>query len=221
MFKVKEYVIRDWPFLSTPLLDESVFERLHYPEFFDRIGYELTYIESLYHKANNISNLVLVPGSTTDASANIQDWFEQTEIHPNIYLDHCHVVTRFAYEGDAKEQILKYSEIYPRLRKLLQIKPKFGYDFCIDYIDNDKVFEICHIEHDFSDFEIYKRNIDYTQNFILSSNWHDHAIYLNKTYNNWYTNDEYAQAQFKAKYYGFDTNEDLNEPKMLSYIKVL
>jgi hypothetical protein len=59
------------------------------------------------------------------------------------------------------------------------------------------------------------------ENFILTSDWEMHANYFNTTYNHWYTNDEYAQAQFKAKYYGIDTNPDLNEPKMLSYIKVL
>ena len=221
MFSKLKYTLIQHPYLSQPIEDVSVFERLNYPEFFDRIGYELTYIESLYHKANDISNLVLVPGSTTDASANIQDWFHQTESHPNIYLDHCHVVTRFAYEGPAKDQIEYWSNKYPRLKKLLQIKPKFGYDFCIDYIDNEKVFEICHIEHDFTTWDAYKRNLNYTENFILTTNWKKHAIYLESNYNNWYTDDEYAQARFKAEYYGFDKNPDLNEPKMLSYVKVL
>lgn len=221
MFECENYTLIDYPYLTEPLEDTSVFERLHYPEFFDRIGYELTYIESLYHKINNISNLVLVPGSTTDASANIQDWVKQVINTPNVYLDHCHVVTRFAYQGEARKQIEQYSKKYPRLRKLLQIKPKYGYDFCVDYIDENRVFEICHIEHDFSSWETFKRNFDFTENFILGSDWVKHSEYLNKTYSYWYTSDEYAQAQFKAKYYGFDTNPDLNEPKMLSYIKVL
>ena len=88
MFTKKSYTLVDYPYLYEPITDVSVFERLHYPEFFDRIGYELTYIESLYHKANGINTLVLVPGSTTNASANIQDWFDQTETHPHIFFVH-------------------------------------------------------------------------------------------------------------------------------------
>lgn len=221
MFTKKSYTLTDYPYLYEPIKDVSVFERLHYPEFFDRIGYELTYIESLYHKANGIDTLVLVPGSTTDASANIQDWFDQTTSHSNIFLDHAHVLVRYAYVGPAYNQIKKYSEKHPRLQKLLNIKPKLGYDFCIDYIDSQRVFEICHFEHDFSDWKTFKRNFDWMENFILSSDWETHSNYLNETYTNWYTSDEYAQAQFKAKYFEVDTNPDLNEPKMLSYIKVL
>lgn len=221
MFTKKSYTLVDYPYLYEPITDVSVFERLHYPEFFDRIGYELTYIESLYHKANGINTLVLVPGSTTDASANIQDWFDQTETHPHIFLDHAHIVVRYSYIGPAYSQIKKYAEKYPRLRKLLNIKPKLGYDFCIDYISDDKVFEICHFEHDFSDFKVFKKNFDWMENFILTSDWNKHAEYFNDTYKEWYTNDEYAQAKFKAIYYGIDSNPDLNEPKMLSYIKVL
>ena len=221
LFSKKEYTLIDYPYLSEPIKDTSVFERLYYPEFFDRIGYELTYIESLYHKANGIDTLVLVPGSTTDASANIQDWIDQKQIHSNIFLDRAHIVVRYAYIGKAYNQIKKYAKQYPRLQKLLNIKPKFGYDFCIDYIDHEKVFEICHIEHDFSNWKTFKKNFDWTENFILTTNWEDKANYLEGTYNDWYTTDEYAQAQFKATYFGIDSNPDLNEPKMLSYIKVL
>jgi len=221
MFVKRSYTLTDYPYLYEPIKDVSVFERLHYPEFFDRIGYELTYIESLYHKANGIDTLVLVPGSTTDASANIQDWFEQTKPHPNIFLDHAHVLVRYSYVGPAYNQIKKYSKKYPRLRKLLNIKPKLGYDFCIDYIDNEKVFEISHFEHDFPDWKTFKKNFKWMENFILTSDWEKHSQYLKQTYKDWYTRDEYAQAQFKAKYFGIDTNPDLNEPKMLSYIKVL
>ena len=221
LFSKKEYTLIDYPYLSEPIKDTSVFERLYYPEFFDRIGYELTYIESLYHKANGINTLVLGPGSTTDASANIQDWIDQKQIHSNIFLDRAHIVVRYAYIGKAYNQIKKYAKQYPRLQKLLNIKPKFGYDFCIDYIDHEKVFEICHIEHDFSNWKTFKKNFDWTENFILTTNWEDKANYLEGTYNDWYTTDEYAQAQFKAKYFGIDSNPDLNEPKMLSYIKVL
>ena len=45
--------------------------------------------------------------------------------------------------------------------------------------------------------------------FDLQNYFHKHCDY-----------DEYAQARYKAKYFGLDKLEYLHEPKMLSYKKV-
>ncbi len=170
MFTVLDYKLVQHPYISEPLPDESVFERLVAPEFFDRFGYELTYIESLYHQHNNIAGHVLVPGSPTDAAACIQDWMVQEEQHPHIFLDHCHLNTRYAYEGEALEQLKRLSKKYPRLVKVLNIKPKYMVDFCVDYITEDKVVELIHIEHDFHDFNQYKSHIAFCEVFISYPN---------------------------------------------------
>lgn len=220
MFKILEYELVPHPYISEPLPDESVFEKLVAPEFFDRFGYELTYVESLYHKHNNISGHVLVPGSPTDAAACIQDWMIQEKPDPHVYLDHCHLNTRYAYEGAALEQLTRLSEKYPRLVKILNIKPKFMVDFCVDYIKEGKVVELMHIEHDFHDFEQYKGHIALCERFIAQIDWHQAYRDLSEYFNNEYSYDEYAQAQYKAKYFGFNELEYLHEPKMLSYKKV-
>jgi hypothetical protein len=220
MFKILDYKIPTHPYISEPLTDESVFDRLVAPEFFDRFGYELTYIESLYHVHNNVPGHVLVPGSPTDAAACIQDWMIQTEQHPHIFLDHCHLNTRYAYEGAALEQLKRLSMRYPRLVKILNIKPKYMVDFCLDYIVDDKVVELIHIEHDFHDYNQYISHIDFCETFIQSQDWRRAYLDLKPFFDNGYDYDEYAQAQYKAKYYGFDTLDYLHEPKMLSYKKV-
>ncbi len=115
MFNILQYKLISHPYISEPLPDESVFERLVAPEFFDRFGYELTYVESLYHQHNNIAGHVLVPGSPTDAAACIQDWMIQEKQHPNIFLDHCHLNTRYAYEGKAPSS--KLQKIFEDFKK--------------------------------------------------------------------------------------------------------
>lgn len=220
MFKILEYKLVPHPYISEPLPDESVFERLVAPEFFDRFGYELTFIESLYHQHNNIPGHVLVPGSPTDAAACIQDWMIQEKQDPHVFLDHCHLNTRYAYKGAALEQLTRLSEKYPRLVKILNIKPKFMVDFCVDYIKEGKVVELMHIEHDFHDFEQYKSHIGLCEKFLLQVDWHQAYRDLREYFDNEYDYDEYAQAQHKARYFGFDALEYLHEPKMLSYKKV-
>lgn len=220
MFKILDYKLIENPYITEPLPDESVFDRLVAPEFFDRFGYELTYIENLYHKHNNIPGHVLVPGSPTDAAACIQDWMIQQTPDPYVFLDHCHLNTRYAYKGDALEQITRLSKKYPRLVKVLNIKPKYMVDFCLDYIVDDKVVELIHIEHDFHDFEEYKSHIAFCESFVLSQDWHGVYKDLQNYFNYEYNYDEYAQAQYKAQYFGLDKLDYLHEPKMLSYKKV-
>jgi len=220
MFKILLYDIPQQPFISKPLEDESIFEKTKIPEFFDRFGYELTYIESEFHKHNKVAGHVLVPGSPTDAAACIQDWIIQTDKHPNLYLDHAHVNVRYAYEGDARKQIQEQAKKNPRLNKLLNIRPKYMVDFCLDWIENDKVVELIHIEHDFDEYDLYYKHITLMEKFVLTQDWEKAYNDLKDFFDNSYTFDEYAQARKKAEYYGLDQLDYLHEPKMLSYKKV-
>ena len=93
-------------------------------------------------------------------------------------------------------------------------------DFCVDYIKDGRVVELVHIEHDFHDFEQYKSHIQFCEAFIQSQDWNRAYRDLKPFFDGGYDYDEYAQAQYKAKYFGFDVLDYLHEPKMLSYKKV-
>lgn len=220
MFKVLEYTIPSDPYLTKPLEDESVYDLIKIPDFFDRFGYELTFIESELHKANKVKGHVLVPGSPTDAAACIQDWMVQEIHHPNIFLDHCHVNVRYAYKDDAYEQIKKLSTKHPRLVKLLNLTPKYMVDFCLDYIVDGKVYELIHIEHDFHDYDLYVKHLALMEDLIKSVDWEKAYTDLKPYFESQHEYDEYAQARYKAEYYGLDKLNYLHEPKMLSYKKV-
>ena len=120
MLKKLDYKLVEYPYITQPLQDESVFDKMIIPDFFDRIGYELTYIEGEYHKQSNIPGHILVPGRPTDASACFQDWMAQVEDHPHAFLDHCHLNTRYGYADEALEQLkscLLYTSPSPRDRQ--------------------------------------------------------------------------------------------------------
>ncbi len=220
MFEVLPYNIPSHPYLSKPLEDSTIFSKIKVPDFFDRFGYELTFIESQLHKANNVLGHVLVPGSPTDAAACIQDWMKQKESHPYLFLDHCHVNVRYAYEGEALEQIKFFSQKHPRLVKLLNLTPKYMVDFCLDYIVDGKVYELIHIEHDFHEYDLYRDHLAAMENLIQNTNWEQAYKDLKPYFESNHEFNEYAQARFKAEYYGLDKIKYLHEPKMLSYKKV-
>lgn len=220
MFKILPYQIPSHPYISKPIEDASIFENIKVPEFFDRFGYELTFIESKLHETNSVLGHVLVPGSPTDAAACIQDWMCQEENHPHLFLDHCHVNVRYAYEGEALEQIKCFSQKHPRLVKLLNLTPKYMVDFCLDYIVDGRVYELIHIEHDFHDYELYMSHLDLMETLIQSTDWEQAYKDLKPYFESEHQYDEYAQARYKAEYYGLDKLNYLHEPKMLSYKKV-
>lgn len=219
MFTPLDYIIIDDPTITTPLKDETLFDQMIIPDFFDRIGYELTYIESEYHKNANILGHCLVPGSPTDAAAVVQDWMSQTIDHPNIFLDHCHLNTRYAYDGEALQQLKRLSVKHPRLTKLLNIKRKWMANFCVDWIEDGEVFELMHIEHDFHDIYLYKAHVLLLEDLIQNVDWEQAYHDLKKLIGD-DNYDEYAHAKIKAKYFGLDSLDYLHEPKMLSYKKV-
>ena len=92
-------------------------------------------------------------------------------------------------------------------------------DFCIDLIENDTVFELMHIEHDFHDFNLYKEHVDMLEKLIVSLDWETVYNDLRPLISD-DDFDEYNQSKIKAKYFGIDHLEYLHEPKMLSFLKV-
>ena len=144
----------------------------------------------------------------------------QIEQHPNLFLDHAHVNVRYAYEGELKEQIEKHAQKNPRLYKLLNIKPKYMVDFCLDWIQDSRVMELIHIEHDFREYDQCISHLKIMEDLIQSTNWAKAYEELQDFFMNEYTFDEYAQARRKAEYYGLHKLDYLHEPKMLSYLKV-
>ena len=43
----------------------------------------------------------------------LQHWYTQIEDHPNIFIDHAHILHRFGFAGEAREQLIKGEYTHP------------------------------------------------------------------------------------------------------------
>ena len=129
MFKKNKIKIIKDLLLDQPLTEWSDWDL----DFFDREGYQLNKIEKAYHEVNDV-NIHTEDRMARRVSENsldvvLQHWFTQTKPHPNIFIDHAHILHRFGFTGPALEQLSNESNAYPKLKKLVFTKPKYGLDF--------------------------------------------------------------------------------------------
>lgn len=148
------------PYLTKPIENEELLLNCQLTQF-DREGYELLPIEQEYYKANNVTLhtekvLAHESGNADEWQAFVKKWFEPTPTTASyLKLDHSFCVVRYAFDGEAREQILKHAKTRPELNKLLNIRPKYGADFCVDYVTDDDCFELVHWEWDF----LYRKDL--------------------------------------------------------------
>ena len=218
-------------YLTHPIKDESIFADTEL-DFFDREGYQLNTIEKVFHEENKVNfyseNRMARRVSDDALNVVLQHWFEQVEEHPNIYIDHSHVLHRFGFDGEARAQIKRHAEKHPKLWKMYHIKPKYGIDFCFDWIEDQHVTEVLHIEMDIRENSLMKETIGQLTEFIESKDWVDLSTYIISKKDEWQPLDDYAQAVWKAKTTGLDqldlpwfSGHYLNKPYYFAYLKVI
>ncbi len=133
------------PYLTKPI-QRTLVETLPFKDF-DKDGYEVpTPLEHLHYEANGIE----LNREIQFHIAPVQEWYQDTEQSENgLELNTFILLTRYAFDGEAREQIEEVCVNRPILQKLLNIKPKWGIDFSLDYVTHDIVMEVIHIEQDF------------------------------------------------------------------------
>ena len=95
---------------------------------------------------------------------------------------------------------------HPILHKVLKIKPKWGLDFSIDWVDREgNVFEIVHWEWDsFSFLEVLDRK-NHAQDIILKTDWEDVGKKLLSKKSEWHSLPFQAQSDYKCHYVGLES----------------
>jgi hypothetical protein len=143
----------------------------------DHEGFDLNDIEQVYCKANDIlltndSTWYKDGGKENGATAVIYPWKIEI-LDSSLIVDHAHFVFRYAFEGEARKQVLKYAEQRPELYRLLSAKFKCGLDLCIDFINRktESVEPIVHIEWDFDNIEEMKSKRMYVESILSDSAW--------------------------------------------------
>ena len=161
-FSFCDIEINEYPYITKPLTSEQL--RVGSLLSFEPDGFNLTPLERLYHLRNGIN----INENINKAAAAQQLIYDNIEMAP-LYVDYSFIYTRYAYAGDAREQIRMYSKIRPEIKKLLTLKPRYGISFRISYINKIEYGDILNINSRSSNFtEIYKEK-NHWKSFIEST----------------------------------------------------
>lgn len=184
--------------ITTPVRDDyfSQFNIQH----FDNDGFQLNKLEQLYYEAAGIK--------TQECLGVVAAQYDWCNIdHPNFILDHSFVVTRCKYEGDALEQLKEHSKKFPYLNKYLNIKPKWGLDFALEFCDNRGYLEVLHIELDYHDLEIAKQQKKLLEQSLQKTNWAELVDTLHSTHLSWQNLQGMKRNDYKAQLWGMSQAE--------------
>lgn len=188
-----------YPYLTIPISKLQV-ETLPFKDF-DKDGYEVpTPLEYLHYEINGVE----LNREIQHHIAPVQEWYTDIEESEHgLVLDHCMLLTRYAFAGAAKEQLIEVCKNRPILQKLLNIKPKWGIDFSLDYVTHDIVMEVIHIEQDFDNLEAAEAAREHLEKIIDNTDWYDGAIKLWSKRDEWVNLSSDDHSDYKAQFFGW------------------
>ena len=187
------------PYLTHPI-DRHLVETLPFKDF-DKDGYEVpTPLEHLHYEKNDVK----LNREIQFHIAPVQEWYMDTESSEHgLVLDHCMLLTRYAFAGEAREQIKEVCINRPILQKLLNIKPKWGIDFSLDFVTHDIVMEVIHIEQDFDNADEANVAKERLENIIDNTDWYDGAMRLYQRKDEWINLSSDDHSDYKAQFFGW------------------
>lgn len=170
-------------------------------KYFDKDGYEVpALLERAYYQAQGIT----LDHDVQYHIAPVQEWYTDIENSEHgLVLDHCMLLTRYAFADAAREQLVQVSRTRPILQKLLNIKPKWGIDFSLDYVSHDVVMEVIHIEQDFDNVDAANEAKLRLESIIDNTDWYDGAMRLWQRKDEWINLSSDDHSDYKAQFFGW------------------
>jgi len=173
--------------------------KIYHLELFDQNGYDLTELEKMFATVN----LTETQLHRSHRTAIKKPWFDQADKIEGPILNHSLLFERKGYSGDALSQLKMWTKYFPRIWQLINLRPKWGMDFSMDYADvYGNVFEILHWEYDGFDYHELLEIKDHIQPILISIDWDYAAQQLLKRKDEWHHLDFFAQSEYKCKYFG-------------------
>lgn len=166
---------------------------------FDQNGYDLTDLEKHYAYSNRCK-----PKKHREHRVALkQPWFTQENAIEGAHLNHSYLFERKAYTGAALEELQYWAKELPLIHKLIAMRPKWGLDFSMDYVDcKGNAFEILHWEWDCFNYEEIVAVKAKIEPILLSIDWKQAAEDLIKYKDNWHSLSFFDQSDWKCNYFG-------------------
>jgi hypothetical protein len=119
------------------------------------------------------------------------------------------LLERYQFAGDAAAQLERLARANPELWKLLRTRCKWGIDFSVDYITDNCVTDVFHVEFDSQSLEQLLPIKSIVEQIVLSTDWVDAGERIRANRCQWEHLEGKEQQNWKAKYFGFNAAEIL------------
>jgi hypothetical protein len=166
---------------------------------FDQNGYDLTDLEKHYA----YSNWNKPKKHREHRVALKHPWFTQEHTIEGAVLNHSLLFERKGYAGAALEELQHWARALPLINKVIAIRPKWGLDFSMDYVDRSgNAFEVLHWEWDSFDYEEIQAVKLEIEPVLKAIDWQDAAQNILAKKAQWHDLDFFAQSTWKCNYFG-------------------
>jgi len=191
MFKRQVYTLISNPYCTNAVenLDAVDFQ------YYDKDGFELNIAEQKFYSAMNYP----IHHQLLNHTCWQQPWFT-LEHNSSLILDHSAFLCRCAYAGDAAKQLQQLSNSVPQSFWLSNTKAKWGFDFALDAVQDDQMFEVLHVEYDSRNFDTFNQNIIKFEYAVKHTDWEDAADRVWQHRDQWQHLTGFEQNHWKAEF---------------------
>ena len=187
----------DVTLISNPVCARPVAELQHRDfQWYDKDGFELNCAEQHYYRSMDYP----IDHGTLNHTCWQEPWFELEREDLGLLVDHAMFLCRCAYVGAARSQLEQRKKTTPYADLLLRTKTKWGFDFALDAVQDDQVFEVIHIEYDSNDYENFTNRFINFEYLVRHTDWRDCADRVWAQRDQWQHLKGFEQNHWKAKY---------------------
>ena len=199
----------DMHLLNNPICFNAV-ENLDTSDFryYDKDGFELNIAEQKFYSAMNFPINYPILNHTCWQ----EPWFELENNDLSLILDHCIFLCRASYSGQARDQLDALSNSIPYAGLLTRTKTKWGFDFALDAVRDNEVFEVLHVEYDHNNFELFRNQMINFEWTVRHTDWQDAADRIWQARDQWKPLKGFDQNHWKSKFLiGWNKSEILEK----------